>query len=113
MKLIIVDFVIWSPCQLVVLRIDYDSNFTDTAITKASEFYKCCILPELICKWHSKSVSVVPASRCDKWCYCGGCEEGEMIACDSDTCQIVWFHTECLKIDSIPDGKWYCPECQQ
>ena len=68
------DFVIWSPCQLVVLRIDYDSNFTDTAITKASE---CCILPELICKWHSKSVSVVPASRCDKWCYCGGCEEGD------------------------------------
>ena len=70
------DFVVWSPCELVVIRIDYDSHFTEAALTKASELFKSCILHELICKWHSKpkakasgAVSV-SANRCDKWCYC-------------------------------------------
>ena len=38
-------------------------------------------------------------------------DEGTMIACDNTDCKIKWFHTKCLKLESIPGGKWYCPDC--
>ena len=108
------DFVIWSPNELVVLRISYQKSFIDTAITKATNFFKLGILPELIGRWFTKS-KIKPSESeptdCDKWCYCGLGEEGEMIACDDDDCPIVWFHLDCLKIDTVPDGNWFCPEC--
>ena len=25
--------------------------------------------------------------------------------------KIEWFHTACLRITSIPRGKWFCPDC--
>ena len=40
-------------------------------------------------------------------------EFGEMIACDSITCSIEWFHVKCLHLLKIPKGKWYCPDCQK
>jgi len=48
------------------------------------------------------------------FCYCKGPEIGEMVACDNRDCTIEWFHLKCLKItlDSIPKGKWYCPDCR-
>ena len=33
-----------------------------------------------------------------------------MICCDNTKCPIVWFHKDCLKIVTIPTGKWYCPD---
>ena len=49
------------------------------------------------------------------YCYCHGQDEGEMIGCDNEDCIIEWFHMKCLKItpNSIPKGKWYCPECRK
>ena len=48
------------------------------------------------------------------FCYCNGPEIGEMIGCDNLDCTIEWFHLKCLKIkaDSVPKGKWYCPDCR-
>ncbi len=40
-------------------------------------------------------------------------EEGEMIACEDDSCPIEWFHTSCLKLSNIPRGKWFCPDCRK
>ena len=34
-----------------------------------------------------------------------------MIGCDNELCKIEWFHTDCLRIEKIPKGKWFCPEC--
>ena len=36
-----------------------------------------------------------------------------MIACESETCPVEWFHYECV---GLPPGqelkaKWYCPGC--
>ena len=45
------------------------------------------------------------------WCYCKRGEFGEMIACDNELCPIIWFHTQCLKMTSIPKNDWYCPDC--
>ena len=47
------------------------------------------------------------------YCYCQSEEFGEMIACDSITCSIEWFHVKCLHLLKIPKGKWYCPNCQK
>ena len=46
-------------------------------------------------------------------CYCNGPDEGKMICCDDEECAIQWFHVDCLKITSIPKGKWYCPDCRK
>ena len=35
-----------------------------------------------------------------------------MIGCDNKSCPIMWFHVNCLNINSIPDGKWLCTDCQ-
>ena len=34
--------------------------------------------------------------------------DGALIACDNDSCPM-WFHIDWVNIDSIPDGKWFCP----
>ena len=55
------------------------------------------------------------AIQAQTYCYCHGLDEGEMIGCDNEDCKIEWFHLKCLKItqNSIPKGKWYCPECRK
>lgn len=127
------DFVVWSEKGAIILRINPCDVFITSAIKKATEFFKYCILPELIGKWYSKAPTYhckhVPSreplvditsngqnnnvSKAEKWCFCRAEESGLMIGCDSDNCPIQWFHTECLKIKSIPKGKWYCPECRK
>ncbi len=48
------------------------------------------------------------------YCYCREpqCEGDEMTGCDNSNCKIEWFHVRCLKIKTIPTGKWYCPTCR-
>ena len=45
------------------------------------------------------------------YCYCKKENVGTtMIACDNVECQIEWFHVNCLQLENIPKGKWYCPD---
>ena len=124
------DFIVWRPSELIVLRVLLDEIFIDSAIDKATEFYKVGVLPELLGKWYSKP----PASQLDtalpstsyevpgtstttddeeKWCYCQTGEHGTMIGCDNENCAISWYHIDCLGLKTIPTGKWYCPECRK
>ena len=42
--------------------------------------------------------------------YCEICDDGgDLILCDA--CPHA-YHLECLQLSDIPEGKWYCPECQ-
>ena len=125
------DFVVWSEADVMVLRINPCDMFIKSAIERATEFFKYCILPELLGKWYSKApiyrckavhpreplVDITSSSQndnaLDKWCFCRSGESGVMIAYDNDDCPMQWFHTRCLKIKSIPKGKWYCPECRK
>lgn len=34
-----------------------------------------------------------------------------MIGCDSQTCQIEWFHLSCVGLKNTPEGSWFCEEC--
>ena len=120
-------FVVWSPSELAIIKIDYNDSFVEAAVGKALQFFKFGVLPELDGRWYSsprvvKSTSERQSeiSRSDDgddddnaWCYCGRtAAAGDMIGCDNRSCPIMWFHMNCLNIDSIPDGKWLCPDCQ-
>ena len=34
-----------------------------------------------------------------------------MVACDNGMCPYEWFHFECVNLQEIPKGGWYCQEC--
>ena len=131
------DFVLWSPNELVILRIQPDDDFMAQAFDNATAFFKYGILPELVGKWYTKAPvyrqilvneaqepsainsansevgsSTQMQNSDDVWCYCKGKDEGKMIFCERDACPIGWFHTKCLKLTVIPKGKWYCPNCR-
>ncbi|KAI6713876.1 hypothetical protein JHW43_003633, partial [Diplocarpon mali] len=40
-----------------------------------------------------------------RYCYCDGVSYGEMVGCDSDTCEREWFHLECVGLKVAPVGK--------
>ncbi|KAG2177254.1 hypothetical protein INT43_007911, partial [Umbelopsis isabellina] len=45
------------------------------------------------------------------YCFCRQVSYGEMVACDNDECEIEWFHLPCVKLTTVPRGKWYCDNC--
>lgn len=48
------------------------------------------------------------------YCYCQRPEEGDMVGCDNPNCSHQWFHLSCLKLNSLPQCKyWYCPDCRK
>ncbi|KAH6716581.1 hypothetical protein BKA61DRAFT_630780 [Leptodontidium sp. MPI-SDFR-AT-0119] len=49
------------------------------------------------------------------YCYCNNVSYGEMVGCDSDTCEREWFHLECvgLKVAPVGKAKWYCDDCKE
>ena len=135
------DFVVWTVADIHIERILPDAEFWSELVSKATEFYKKCLLPELVGKFYSRSscplpdhlltdtdTGIVPLSNTnhgkeseiasispEKWCYCGGQEEKgrPMISCDNGYCPIVWFHFDCLNISKVPSGSWYCPDCRK
>lgn len=46
------------------------------------------------------------------YCTCQEPSTDEMIACDSGRCRYEWFHFECVGIEKVPQGQWFCEECR-
>ncbi|CAG8634220.1 4858_t:CDS:2 [Ambispora leptoticha] len=46
------------------------------------------------------------------YCYCNQGFFGTMIGCDGEDCSYEWFHIECVGLDKVPKGKWYCDDCE-
>ena len=88
---------------------EFDSNSTNSETQHSTR----ALQDNLQCTSSSQSGESVQSSS-QTFCYCNGPEISEMIACDNNDCTIEWFHLKCLKIssDSIPKGKWYCPDCR-
>ena len=135
------DFVVWTEADVHIERILPDAEFWLDLVSKATEFYKKCLLPELVGKFYSRSsctlpdhlltdtdTEILPLSNTNhgkeseiasilpqKWCYCGRQEEKgrPMISCDNGYCPIVWFHFDSLDISKVPSGSWYCPDCRK
>ena len=99
----------------------FDDVLLEKYLLAAKSFFLHCILPELLSKWYSRQHSIaVPTIDTDSrpaddddgsWCYCKEDNAGEMIACDNKTCPNKWYHLACLKMMTIPKGKWLCPTC--
>ena len=49
------DFVVWSPCEFVTLRINPDAEFISQVVDKVTKFFKLGVLPELVGKWFTKA----------------------------------------------------------
>lgn len=45
------------------------------------------------------------------FCYCQKAARGNMIGCDNEACPTEWFHQDCVGLDALPDGKWFCRDC--
>ena len=116
------DFVLWSPKELHIERIALDVAMIQQSVPVAEKFWKLCVLPELLGKCYTrKQCPKVPPSLnvptdeedSGRWCYCREDKGGEMIACDGKSCDITWYHLDCVGISpsSVPRGKWLCPTC--
>ena len=115
------DLVVWHPTDLHIQRIKYEVDQLMVCLPKAEQFFKLCILPELLGKWYTRSHEIVAVSSVHSsteseeddgsWCYCKESKGGEMVSCEHKSCPIKWFHLSCLGMTAVPVGRWLCPSC--
>ena len=46
-----------------------------------------------------------------QYCICNEPFNGDMIACDGESCKVEWFHFRCVGMKAAPKGRWFCDEC--
>ncbi|GMM52925.1 histone acetyltransferase [Starmerella bacillaris] len=61
---------------------------------------------------HNSTRHIPGTDDVEAFCYCKKPSVGNMIACDSDNCEIEWFHWECVGLTGDPVGAWFCPQCR-
>ena len=119
-----VDFVVWTKNDTFIERIEGEPDIWNEILQNSKEFFYKAVLPELIAKFYSKSLSetsiqasgnqISDSSQVPVYCYCKQPEDiDDMIACDNENCEIMWFHLGCIKMKKVPKGKWYCPDCRR
>lgn len=117
------DFVVYTDKDIHIERVFPNDVFWQNAKELATTFLKHAILPELVGKWFTRAVATESStheinSTVEKqnnvWCYCKkDLADATLIGCDNDACTISWFHITCMKLGTVPKGKWYCPTCWQ
>ena len=121
------DFYVWTEKDYHFERVFPDTEFWIKNKNICESFFRLCLLPEVTGNFYSRTKTVLYSmdntvvnnpnndeSDSQKlYCYCKSEEFGEMIAYDSITCSIEWFHVKCLHLSKTPNGKWYCPDCQK
>lgn len=54
----------------------------------------------------------IKESEGEAFCFCKQPSFGEMIECESERCEIKWFHCDCVGAESYPaDKMWFCGVC--
>ena len=115
------DFVVCTFGTSVDIFVEQDNGLWDNCLKTATAFFSSCILPELLGHWYTRpECGAQKEEDCKSessdedhlYCFCNQPSEGEMIGCDNPDCKIEWFHTKCLKMKTIPTGRWYCKDCQ-
>ena len=121
------DFIVWTERSIHIERIYPDEELWLPNLACVKHFFETAILPELMGKFYSRTVpEQSPTSTAlsinsaqakplnERYCYCNGPEEGNMVGCDNSSCTYKWFHLHCLGLKSLPKSKhWYCPDCRK
>ena len=113
------DFMVWTPSEFIVLRIEPDSSFIESVFNKCDIFWNMFILRELVTR-EVESGMKLPAlisnetiNENDVCCICKSkrSENGDtMVVCGS--CGN-WFHLKCIFLKSVPRSNlWYCNSCK-
>ena len=108
------DFVCWTPLDVHIERIFYDSEMVDSMIPKLDAFFIKVILPKILAGDEIGKQNHEQVNSGSKFCVCQRGEFGKMIACDSTECEFMWFHYSCVNLpnDFEPgNDEWLCPEC--
>lgn len=108
------DFVCWTPLDVHIERIFYDSEMVDSIIPKLDAFFIKVILPKILAGDEIGKQNHEQVNSGSKFCVCQRGEFGKMIACDSTECEFMWFHYSCVNLpnDFEPgNDEWLCPEC--
>ena len=50
------DFVVWSPNDIVIIRVPFNVDFCDRFLDKPVDFHENCVMPELLCKYFSQGL---------------------------------------------------------
>ena len=110
------DFVVCSVTDdgqasgLNVERIQPDIEHWNFVVPKLTQFWRYCILPEILGRWYTQKKDVVQPRNSDDTCFCRSKSESPTVLCSNEACPIKVFHTACLKITQAP-SKWLCPLC--
>jgi hypothetical protein len=110
------DFVVWKTEQVIINRIAFEEAFFIEMVSKCREFFKKCILPELLAHYFTNhpvpgdKVAVLDTS--DAVCYCRRTSQENLVLCSTATCKIKIFHLGCLRLKNMPKKSWTCPDCK-
>ncbi|XP_072047343.1 uncharacterized protein [Amphiura filiformis] len=116
------DFVLWTPNDLHYERIEPDFAFWSRIQAMATQFFKMCLLPELVARFYTYeklgAVEEVNDLVPEVVCYCGSVAEDGMRECEVPSCSYKLFHDSCLGYNDLilteynqKRTKWECPDC--
>ncbi|XP_065669374.1 uncharacterized protein LOC136088745 [Hydra vulgaris] len=113
------DFMVWTPSEFVVLRIEPDTSFIENVLIKCDIFWNTFILRELVTREIESERKLLPSTSNNPinkdilFCICKSKSfqsDDTMVGCDS--CDN-WFHLKCLSLKSPPKSTvWYCSDCK-
>jgi len=112
------DFVVWSPNECYIERINIDPDIQDEILNKSKWFFYESILPELLGR-HFSNTEIKPMETYNETptyenCVCKKNTGGKMIMCTKEGGPNLWYHYSCLGIKRKPSTKtWKCTLCQQ
>lgn len=108
------DFYVWSESKenyskTFKLTVNKDNEFCNRLKEKLQNVFENVFLPELV----TRKLDPNNKKTQKLYCYCRRPTFHPMIACDSLSCKIEWFHYACVNIVRTPQEKkkWFCPDC--
>ena len=112
-----VDFVVWTPSDIFIERIDRDAVLIRVNLVKAKHIYIKAILPELLAKWYTSKNADGSLSGRDSYfyCYCRvQFSESLDLICSNQSCLFRRFHMKCCGLSRKPcTQSWTCPDCRR
>ena len=100
------DFVMWSPSEMYIERVELDASFVTRNVAKAKELCVTAILPELLGKYFSRPKIASTSSGDKLYCYCRvQLSDTLVLVCASEACLYQRFHMKCCRLSRRPHNK--------